>query len=351
MKLVFNPTTGKFDWVNDNKDFVPYTGAVSNVNLGTHNFTVDTNTLFVDSVNHRLGIGTTAPGYKLDIDGGNIGAVETSVLHLRVYDSQNRDFYITNTGSGAGGNWKMGSSANSRYILKGYTVDLSPYTTGEGGSYEVRAYGNLSVNTNQLYVQQSTGNVGIGTTGPGYLLDVNGHARVNNNLFMGSSSIPIGLNYEVGGTTPLLNFDVNFHQSGYSTTYLGSAYRIDARYPSATLHGWFYRAAGSANEYEIMSLNPGTLGIKTSTGTQQILLNTGGNSYLNGGNVGIGTTSPNAAAILHLNSTTKGFLPPQMTTTQRGAISSPPEGLLIWNTTTKALNVYDGTSWREINMT
>jgi hypothetical protein len=71
----------------------------------------------------------------------------------------------------------------------------------------------------------------------------------------------------------------------------------------------------------------------------------------NAGNVGIGTTSPNAAAILHLNSTTKGFLPPQMTTTQRDAISSPPEGLLIWNTTTKALNVYDGTSWRAINMT
>ncbi len=41
--------------------FVPYTGATSNVDLGVHNLTVDTNSLFVDSVNHRVGMGTTSP--------------------------------------------------------------------------------------------------------------------------------------------------------------------------------------------------------------------------------------------------------------------------------------------------
>ena len=43
--------------------------------------------------------------------------------------------------------------------------------------------------------------------------------------------------------------------------------------------------------------------------------------------------------------TTKGFLPPRMTTTQRDAISSPATGLTIYNTTTNALNVYNGSSW------
>ena len=56
--------------------------------------------------------------------------------------------------------------------------------------------------------------------------------------------------------------------------------------------------------------------------------------------VGIGTSSPNAA--LDVTSTTQGFLPPRMTTTQRDAISSPAVGLVIFNTTTNCLNFYGG---------
>ena len=63
------------------------------------------------------------------------------------------------------------------------------------------------------------------------------------------------------------------------------------------------------------------------------------------GDVGIGTTSPDAAALLDVTSTTKGFLPPRMTTTQRDAISTPPAGLVIYNTTTNVLDFYNGSSW------
>lgn len=63
--------------------------------------------------------------------------------------------------------------------------------------------------------------------------------------------------------------------------------------------------------------------------------------------VGIGTASPNAVAKLQVDSTTKGFLPPRMTTTQRDAISTPPAGLMIYNTTTNKLNVYT-TAWEAI---
>ncbi|MFA6300771.1 MAG: tail fiber domain-containing protein [Candidatus Paceibacterota bacterium] len=49
--------------------YVPFTGGTSNVDLGAHSLTVDTNSLFVDSVNHRVGIGTIVPGYKLDVAG------------------------------------------------------------------------------------------------------------------------------------------------------------------------------------------------------------------------------------------------------------------------------------------
>lgn len=53
---------------------------------------------------------------------------------------------------------------------------------------------------------------------------------------------------------------------------------------------------------------------------------------VNGGNVGIGTTSPNASAILQTDSTSKGFLAPRMTAAQKSAISSPATGLLIYQT-------------------
>ena len=49
-------------------------------------------------------------------------------------------------------------------------------------------------------------------------------------------------------------------------------------------------------------------------------------------NVGIGTSTPQTSAQLDVSSTTKGFLPPRMTAAQRSAISSPTNGLLVYQT-------------------
>lgn len=64
-----------------------------------------------------------------------------------------------------------------------------------------------------------------------------------------------------------------------------------------------------------------------------------------GGNVGIGIISPAPSAVLDLNSTTQGFLPPRMTLTQRNAIATPEEGLTIYNTTSNCLETWDGSIW------
>ena len=61
--------------------------------------------------------------------------------------------------------------------------------------------------------------------------------------------------------------------------------------------------------------------------------------------VGIGTATPAASAQLDVSSTTKGFLPPRMTTTQRDAISGPASGLVIFNTTTNGLEFKSSTGW------
>ena len=51
-----------------------------------------------------------------------------------------------------------------------------------------------------------------------------------------------------------------------------------------------------------------------------------------GGNLGIGTLTPAASAVLDISSVTQGFLPPRMTAAQRTAIPSPAEGLLVYQT-------------------
>ena len=63
-------------------------------------------------------------------------------------------------------------------------------------------------------------------------------------------------------------------------------------------------------------------------------------------NMGIGTATPDNSALVDMTSTTKGFLPPRMTQAQIVAISSPAEGLLVFNLTTGCFDYYFGGIWK-----
>ena len=57
-------------------------------------------------------------------------------------------------------------------------------------------------------------------------------------------------------------------------------------------------------------------------------------------------STPHASAILDVSSTTKGFLAPRMTTSQRAAITSPATGLLVYQTDgTPGYYYFDGSVW------
>jgi hypothetical protein len=88
--------------------------------------------------------------------------------------------------------------------------------------------------------------------------------------------------------------------------------------------------------------------INWDTNVFGVQLDSGVSFYVSGGSTQFGGSSPNASAIVDITSTTKGFLPPRMTTTQRDAISSPAAGLVIYNTTTSKLQVYT-TSWTDLH--
>lgn len=60
------------------------------------------------------------------------------------------------------------------------------------------------------------------------------------------------------------------------------------------------------------------------------------------------STTLDSTAKLQVDSTTQGFLPPRMTTTQRDAITSPASGLMVYNTTTNKAQCYNGTAWQDL---
>ena len=72
-----------------------------------------------------------------------------------------------------------------------------------------------------------------------------------------------------------------------------------------------------------------------------------GSSFGSAVSMGSGNVAPAASAQLDVSSTTKGFLPPRMTTTQKNAISSPATGLVIFDTTLGKLCVFS-TTWQTI---
>jgi len=128
-----------------------------------------------------------------------------------------------------------------------------------------------------------------------------------------------------------------------------------------------FNAAGTASYPAILSGGGygGGFGMQDGTGVSGIYVQSSGTEivfftgqtsadsaaskalmYLNTG-LGIGG-APNASAILDAQSTTKGVRMPNMTTTQKNAISSPAAGLMVFDTTLAKLCVYSGSAWQTI---
>jgi hypothetical protein len=90
----------------------------------------------------------------------------------------------------------------------------------------------------------------------------------------------------------------------------------------------------------------------TSTTKTAVFEDSGGSDIMvvqDNGVVGIGVTSPDASAKLEISSTTQGVLFPRMTTTQRDLISTPADGLVIYNTTDNKLQVRAAGAWVDLH--
>ncbi len=115
-------------------------------------------------------------------------------------------------------------------------------------------------------------------------------------------------------------------------------YRISTQTGGSAANPGFYFDTDAAQNSGLYLIGDGNIAL-SADGTKMI--------DLKGTGVGIGG-APDTKAILALTSTTLGFLPPVMTTTQRDAIASPTNGLVIYNSTTSALNVYRSSAWKAL---
>lgn len=245
----------------------------------------------------NVGIGITNPAFKLDIsasatyDGMRVSIGGTSKIILYA------DGVATWGPSADYGRltWDTGKAIVG--ALSGQSLSL-----GANGSWD------------QLYINTS-GNVGIGTINPNYTLDVNG--------FIGATRL-----YPANSNNTYITGDGNAGMAVVGSGYMyvtavgGSYFQKEVR----------FRNIISNDTGAYLQINGGTTGATYFAGT-----------------IRVGTQTAEPSAILHLESTTQGFLPPRMEEYQRDAISAP-DGLIVFNTNTQELNIWAGGSWRKIVM-
>ena len=139
-------------------------GAVTSAKLDTNiaidgNLTVDTDTLYVDSANNRVGIGTTSPSERLEIS-SVMSTSPTSNIFLSAGG---------NNALGGGGSLIFGTSATAG-TPELYNAKISGVrsSSGDGSSDLLFATTYVSTSTSPItrLTIKDTGNVGIGTNSP-----------------------------------------------------------------------------------------------------------------------------------------------------------------------------------------
>ncbi|MBI2017782.1 MerR family DNA-binding transcriptional regulator [Candidatus Daviesbacteria bacterium] len=199
--------------------------------------TIDTNTLFVDSSNNRVGIGTTSPDTQLQINSGANGLFVTSAgnLGLGATTSSNKldvwgNTRITGTLTVDGSTTSTSSlllpdgSASSPALAFINDTDTGIYRPGDNLlSFATGGADRLRIDSN--------GNVGIGTTLPDYNLRVNGTGYFSDFVGIGSSlnvsgNVGIGQSLTVTSAAALSTLNVSGISNLAGNTGIGASLNV-----------------------------------------------------------------------------------------------------------------------------
>jgi len=252
---------------------------------------------------------------------GNILVGQTSAI----YSATNRANLTI--GKSAGSMIVLGTSTASNGYLFFDTTNIELSNSTPSGSVFFRTAGTERMRIN------SSGNVGIGITSPSEKLEVQN----------GTSGAKIKVSNTGGGyaTLECSSNATSVAQLSFTNqlSLIGGNVGIGTTSPGAMLHvvGDSYVQSGAFFSDTIGSYSTGNVTLWPST-----------NLIVPSGNTGIGTTTPDASAILQLDSTTQGFLLPRMGNKDMVNISSPAQGLMVFNTDNNVVCVYDGSTWQRL---
>ncbi len=193
---------------------------------------------------------------------------------------------------------------------------------------------------------------------------VNGSPSINRNMFsnINMNTMNVGFHIESGDTNTCMHCtftDITVEGSGAPKS-TASAIVIDFmdqwnRWGNSSNR--FYNAVFEGNERDIENAADRTefYGIETDLDggknlwSRSPMAMIGTNGFFSkwpGLFVGYKTMDPSSKVALGVRSGSQGFLPPVMSTTQRNNMGSVPEGLIIYNSSTKKLNIFSNGAWR-----
>ena len=205
---------GNIDFQTITQNGAPYSGTSpwvtsgNDISYSSGNVAVDTNTLFVDSVNNRVGIGTLTPTTALDVSGDVTATTFIGSLqgNAQSSDRWNTGRTLTVSGAVTGTSSLINGNQNSTLVTTLANLDTSKITTGilpvaRGGTGVATSTGTGSVvlsnapaftgdatfDTNTLKIDSVNNWVGIATATPGYTLDVTGDVNFTGNLTQGGN--------------------------------------------------------------------------------------------------------------------------------------------------------------------
>ena len=326
-------------------------------------FASDAANFFWDDTNNRLGIGTNAPTSELTIlkGGGTPYNIANTVLQLKSNTTNTEVLLLLADNSNAVSLVYAGNlTSNNQYIgfkggsgnaiLRQYNNDSIGIGATTSPSARVQVVGSGSTSaTTSLLVQNSAGttlmsiadngaiSIGAGniTTLSGTVANYTGPIQA---LYFVNASSPfqfgIASVYGITGTTPVVTSgqrDGFLGQFTFAPT-SGTAI-LNVINASPTIN----QTGGANGITRALYINPT---LTAAADFRAIEVSIGG-AYIN-------TTSVQASAILQADSTTKGFLPPRMTTTQKNAIATPAAGLVVYDSTTNKLCCYNGSTWNDL---
>jgi hypothetical protein len=281
---------GRIAYLADTNANEPVANAAHEFFTGTSD--IDTATsLMVINTNGNVGIGTTSPGQKLDVDGSvNIDGtlfVNTNNNHIRLIDTDNT------------GNFSVG--VNSNFQIRDITANTTPLTIRAGTP------GNTILTT-------ASGRVGIGLSSPGTTLHVGGFTRIDGGLQLNATNATIyqildsALRFGTNNTERMrIDADGNV---GIGTTSPDTRLEVVEASPTNGIVADFVNSTNAAGTTAAIKLsNADSEACDVVLGANRVGANFGSDFFISlsdsvdgsnqerfriteAGNVGIGTTSP-----------------------------------------------------------